>query len=119
VVRRQPSSACRSRRSREALASFDGIHRRFEVKGEVGGVTVVDDYGHHPEEVKATLRAAREGFGRPLVAVFQPHRYTRTRDLFESFLGASTTPTCCADGDLRGGRGSHRRHHRRRASTRR
>jgi UDP-N-acetylmuramate--alanine ligase len=51
-------------------------------------VTVVDDYGHHPEEVKATLRAAREGFGRRLVAVFQPHRYTRTRDLFESFLGA-------------------------------
>ena len=72
----------------EALASFDGIHRRFEVKGEVGGVTVVDDYGHHPEEVKATLRAAREGFGRRIVAVFQPHRYTRTRDLFESFLGA-------------------------------
>jgi len=70
------------------LASFDGIHRRFEVKGEVGGVTVVDDYGHHPEEVKATLRAAREGFGRRLVAVFQPHRYSRTRDLFESFLGA-------------------------------
>jgi UDP-N-acetylmuramate--alanine ligase len=70
------------------LASFDGIHRRFEIKGEVGGVTVVDDYGHHPEEVKATLRAAREGFGRRLVAVFQPHRYTRTRDLFDSFLGA-------------------------------
>jgi len=72
----------------QGLASFDGIHRRFEVKGEVGGVTVVDDYGHHPEEVKATLRAAREGFGRRLVAVFQPHRYSRTRDLFESFLGA-------------------------------
>lgn len=71
-----------------ALASFEGIDRRFEVRGEVGGVTVVDDYGHHPEEVKATLRAAREGFGRRLVAVFQPHRYTRTRDLFESFLSA-------------------------------
>jgi UDP-N-acetylmuramate--alanine ligase len=71
-----------------ALASFDGIHRRFEVKGEVGGVTVVDDYGHHPEEVKATLRAAREGFGRRLVVVFQPHRYSRTRDLLESFLAA-------------------------------
>ena len=71
-----------------ALASFEGIHRRFEVKGEVGGVTVVDDYGHHPEEVKATLRAAREGFGRRLVAIFQPHRYTRTRDLFPEFLGA-------------------------------
>ncbi|MBI3768190.1 MAG: UDP-N-acetylmuramate--L-alanine ligase [Deltaproteobacteria bacterium] len=71
-----------------ALASFEGIHRRFEVKGEIGGVTVVDDYGHHPEEVKATLRAAREGFGRRLVAIFQPHRYTRTRDLFSDFLGA-------------------------------
>jgi UDP-N-acetylmuramate--alanine ligase len=71
-----------------ALASFEGIHRRFEVKGEVGGVTVVDDYGHHPEEVKATLRAAREGYGRRLVAVFQPHRYTRTRDLLHEFLGA-------------------------------
>jgi UDP-N-acetylmuramate--alanine ligase len=71
-----------------ALASFEGIHRRFELKGEVGGVTVIDDYGHHPEEVKATLRAAREGYGRRLVAVFQPHRYTRTRDLFDDFLGA-------------------------------
>jgi UDP-N-acetylmuramate--alanine ligase len=72
----------------QALASFEGIHRRFEVKGEVGGVTVVDDYGHHPEEIKATLRAAREGFGRRLIAVFQPHRYTRTRDLLPEFLGA-------------------------------
>jgi len=48
-------------------------------------VTVVDDYGHHPEEVKATLRAAREGFGRRLVAVFQPHRYTRTQALLDRF----------------------------------
>jgi UDP-N-acetylmuramate--alanine ligase len=72
----------------QALASFEGIHRRFEVKGEVGGVTVVDDYGHHPEEIKATLRAAREGFGRRLIAVFQPHRYTRTRDLLPEFLAA-------------------------------
>jgi UDP-N-acetylmuramate--alanine ligase len=71
-----------------ALASFDGIHRRFELKGEAGGVTVIDDYGHHPAEVKATLRAAREGYGRRLVAVFQPHRYTRTRDLLEDFLSA-------------------------------
>ena len=71
-----------------ALASFEGIHRRFELKGEVGGVSVIDDYGHHPEEVKATLRAAREGYGRRLVAVFQPHRYTRTRDLFGDFLDA-------------------------------
>jgi UDP-N-acetylmuramate--alanine ligase len=71
-----------------ALASFEGIHRRFEVRGEVGGVTVVDDYGHHPQEVMATLRAAREGYGGRVIAVFQPHRYSRTRDLFESFLDA-------------------------------
>ena len=71
-----------------ALAAFGGIHRRFEVRGEVAGVLVIDDYGHHPEEVRATLRAAREGLGRRIVAAFQPHRYTRTRDLFEDFLGA-------------------------------
>jgi UDP-N-acetylmuramate--alanine ligase len=71
-----------------ALASFGGIHRRFEVLGEVGGVMVVDDYGHHPTEIAATVRAAREGFDRRLVVVFQPHRFTRTRDLFEDFLPA-------------------------------
>ncbi len=73
---------------REALAGFGGIHRRFEVLGEVGNILVVDDYGHHPEEVRATLRAAREGFARRLVVAFQPHRYTRTRDLFGDFLSA-------------------------------
>jgi UDP-N-acetylmuramate--alanine ligase len=74
---------------REALAQFGGIHRRFEVLGEVNNILVVDDYGHHPEEVRATLRAAREGFaGRRLVVAFQPHRYTRTRDLFNDFLSA-------------------------------
>ena len=71
-----------------ALEEFGGIHRRFEVKGEEAGVLVVDDYGHHPEEIRATLRAAREGFGRRLVVAFQPHRYTRTRDLFAEFLEA-------------------------------
>jgi UDP-N-acetylmuramate--alanine ligase len=71
-----------------ALAEFGGVHRRFEVRGEEQGVLVVDDYGHHPEEVRATLRAAREGFGRRLVVAFQPHRYSRTRDLFTEFLSA-------------------------------
>ena len=71
-----------------ALEEFGGIHRRFEVKGEEQDVLVVDDYAHHPEEVRATLRAAREGFSRRLVAAFQPHRYTRTRDLFNEFLEA-------------------------------
>jgi UDP-N-acetylmuramate--alanine ligase len=72
----------------KAMASFGGIHRRFEVRGTVRGVTVVDDYGHHPEEVRVTLRAAREGLDRRLVVAFQPHRFTRTRDLFNDFLDA-------------------------------
>jgi UDP-N-acetylmuramate--alanine ligase len=71
-----------------ALEEFGGIHRRFEVKGEEGDVLVVDDYGHHPEEIRATLRAAREGFTRRLVVAFQPHRFSRTRDLFNEFLEA-------------------------------
>jgi UDP-N-acetylmuramate--alanine ligase len=73
---------------RDALAEFGGIHRRFEVCGETGGVLVVSDYGHHPEEIRATIAAAREGFGRRIIVVFQPHRYTRTRDLFGDFLEA-------------------------------
>jgi len=70
------------------MASFSGIHRRFEVRGTVRGVTVVDDYGHHPEEIRVTLRAAREGLDRRLLVAFQPHRFTRTRDLFNDFLDA-------------------------------
>jgi UDP-N-acetylmuramate--alanine ligase len=73
---------------RGALQEFGGIHRRFEVCGDVGGVMVVSDYGHHPAEIRATLAAAREGFGRRLVVIFQPHRFTRTRDLFGDFLDA-------------------------------
>jgi UDP-N-acetylmuramate--alanine ligase len=70
------------------LASFRGVDRRFQVKGTVRGVTVVDDYGHHPTEILATLRAARDaGYGRVYV-LFQPHRYTRTRDLQPEFARA-------------------------------
>ncbi len=76
---------------REALKGFRGIQRRFELKGESRGVKVFDDYGHHPAEIRATLRAAKEsltasgqGQGR-LVVLFQPHRYTRTRDLLKEF----------------------------------
>lgn len=72
----------------QALASFSGVQRRFEIKGEVAGIMVVDDYGHHPTEIKATLRAAKEGWQRRTVVIFQPHRYTRTRDLFKEFLTA-------------------------------
>jgi UDP-N-acetylmuramate--alanine ligase len=72
-----------------ALGAFDGIMRRFEIKGEAGGVLVVDDYGHHPTEIRATLSAARDAYGsRRIVAVFQPHRYSRTADLFQEFTGA-------------------------------
>jgi UDP-N-acetylmuramate--alanine ligase len=70
------------------LDSFRGVDRRFQVKGTIRGVTVVDDYGHHPTEIVATLKAAREcGYGRVLV-LFQPHRYTRTRDLMPEFVAA-------------------------------
>jgi UDP-N-acetylmuramate--alanine ligase len=70
------------------LDSFRGVDRRFQIKGTVRGVTVVDDYGHHPTEIVATLKAAREcGYGRVLV-LFQPHRYTRTRDLMPEFTAA-------------------------------
>jgi UDP-N-acetylmuramate--alanine ligase len=72
----------------EALEAFSGIHRRFEIKGEPRGITVIDDYGHHPAEVRATIGAIRESWKRPLVVIFQPHRYSRTQDLFDDFLTA-------------------------------
>jgi len=73
---------------RESLAEFAGVQRRFTVRGEARGVMVVDDFGHHPAEVTATLAGARQAFGRRLVVVFQPHRYTRTRDLLHEFTTA-------------------------------
>ncbi len=70
----------------EAFAKFGGVGRRFEIKGEAGGVTVVDDYGHHPVEIRATLATARTCFpDKRLVVVFQPHRFTRTKALFGEF----------------------------------
>ncbi len=73
----------------KALAHFEGIQRRFTVRGEVGGVTVVDDFGHHPAEVRATLSGARTSFKeRRVIAAFQPHRFTRTRDQFAEFAKA-------------------------------
>jgi UDP-N-acetylmuramate--alanine ligase len=72
----------------DALDGFSGIHRRFEKIDLVDDVMVVDDYGHHPVELKAVLSAAKNSFDRRVVAVFQPHRYTRTRDLFDEFLTA-------------------------------
>jgi UDP-N-acetylmuramate--alanine ligase len=71
-----------------ALAGFTGVQRRFQVRGEARGVLVVDDYGHHPAEIRATLAAAKAGYDRRVITVFQPHRYTRTRDLRQEFLTA-------------------------------
>jgi UDP-N-acetylmuramate--alanine ligase len=69
-----------------ALKDFTGVIRRFETKGERGGVLVLDDYAHHPTEIAATLAAARQVHpGRRLVALFQPHLYSRTRDFAEAF----------------------------------
>jgi UDP-N-acetylmuramate--alanine ligase len=70
---------------KKALESFTGVYRRFEVKGEAGGVMVVDDYAHHPTEIRATLRAAKEGLSRRTIAVFQPHLFSRTRDFCSDF----------------------------------
>ena len=74
--------------AREALASFSGARRRFEVKGTKSGVTVVDDYAHHPTEVRATLQAARERYPGRLWCVFQPHTYHRTKSLLGDFASS-------------------------------
>jgi len=71
-----------------ALAGFAGVQRRFQIRGTAGGVTVVDDYGHHPAEIRATLAAAKAGFDSRVVTVFQPHRYSRTLHLRQEFLTA-------------------------------
>ena len=70
------------------LAEFSGVDRRFQIKGEAANVTVIDDYGHHPTEIKATLSAARACGYRKIHVIFQPHRYTRTRDLLDDFAKA-------------------------------
>lgn len=72
----------------EGLAEFSGVHRRYEMRGRIGGVTLVDDYAHHPTEVAATLEAAGHGSWRRVWAVFQPHRYSRTAELHREFGGA-------------------------------
>jgi UDP-N-acetylmuramate--alanine ligase len=74
----------------EGLRHFRGVDRRFQQRGVARGITVVDDYGHHPTEIRATLAAARECAHGRIHVVFQPHRYTRTRDLLDEFGGAFT-----------------------------
>ena len=73
---------------RAALAGFEGVNRRFTRVGEVDGVTIIDDYGHHPVEIAAVLRAARQACEGRVIAVHQPHRYSRLSSLFEEFCGA-------------------------------
>jgi UDP-N-acetylmuramate--alanine ligase len=72
----------------EGLKNFRGVDRRFQLRGSVRGIAVVDDYGHHPTEIRATLAAARECGYRHIHVVFQPHRYTRTADLMDQFADA-------------------------------
>jgi len=73
---------------KESLATFRGVARRFTVVSEPAGVTLVDDYGHHPVEVRATLQAARNAYRQRILVAFQPHRYTRTSALFHEFAQA-------------------------------
>lgn len=77
-----------------AFAGFGGVKRRFTKTGEVNGVTIVDDYGHHPVEISAVLKAARESFDEKVIAVVQPHRYSRVKSLFDEFC------TCFNDADV-------------------
>jgi UDP-N-acetylmuramate--alanine ligase len=77
-----------------ALEKFTGAQRRFQMKGEAAGVTVYDDYGHHPAEIKATLGAARQGWDGRVIALFQPHRYSRTKDLLAEFGTAFHNADC-------------------------
>ncbi|MGR3291044.1 MAG: UDP-N-acetylmuramate--L-alanine ligase [Paracoccaceae bacterium] len=81
---------------REALAGFKGVNRRFTKVGEVNGVTIIDDYGHHPVEIAAVLRAARQYSDGRVIAVHQPHRYSRLSSLFEDFCA------CFNDADIVG-----------------
>ena len=98
---------------REAMAGLAGVDRRFSVRGEGGGVLVVDDYGHHPTEIAATVAAARL-YGRRLVVAFQPHRYSRTRDLLADFAPALAGADLVVLTDIyAAGEAPLRRHHHR------
>ena len=73
---------------KQSLATFHGVARRFTIVGQPGGVTLVDDYGHHPAEIEATLEAARNAYDGRILVAFQPHRYSRTESLFDDFARA-------------------------------
>jgi UDP-N-acetylmuramate--alanine ligase len=81
---------------RTALETFRGVDRRFQLRGEAGGISVIDDYGHHPTEIRATLAAARECGYRKIHVIFQPHRFTRTQELMDEFATAfNAADTVC------------------------
>jgi len=71
---------------KQALCEFEGVQRRFQQRHAIGNILIIDDYGHHPREIEATLQAAKSGWDRRVIAVFQPHRYTRVRDLMDEFF---------------------------------
>jgi UDP-N-acetylmuramate--alanine ligase len=85
---------------RQALASFSGVKRRFQLTGTWNGVAIYDDYGHHPVEIAAVLKAARAGASGRVVAVVEPHRYTRVRDLFREFAASFADADCVIVGPL-------------------
>ncbi|MDI3504026.1 MAG: UDP-N-acetylmuramate--alanine ligase, partial [Candidatus Cloacimonadota bacterium] len=78
----------------EALAKFSGVYRRFDLKGEAGGIIIYDDYAHHPTEIIATLEGFKDSVNRRIVVLFQPHLYSRTRDLYEKFGKAFFSCDC-------------------------
>jgi len=83
-----------------ALAEFRGVGRRFEYIGEANGVTVIDDYAHHPTEIRATLNTARETYQRRIIAIFQPHLFSRTRDFLDDFAEVLATADHCILTDI-------------------
>lgn len=85
---------------REALDGFKGVNRRFTKVGEVGGITVIDDYGHHPVEIAAVLKAARQASEGRVIAVHQPHRYSRLHTLFDDFCACFNEADVVAIGDV-------------------
>ena len=85
---------------KQGLENFAGIQRRLQIKGKRGGIVVVDDYAHHPAEIRASLDAARKGWDNRILAVFQPHRYTRTQLCFEDFLSAFHDADCLIVTDI-------------------
>lgn len=88
----------------DALSAFRGVGRRFELVGRLGGALVVDDYAHHPTEVAAALAAARSGWDRRIVAIFQPHLYSRTRNFLEGFAAALAEADVIVVNDIYGAR---------------